>query len=229
MDIGLIVIGLIGSYLLGSLPFGLLIVKLSTGKDLRDVESGRTGGTNAMRAAGFLVGLLTATLDMLKGAAAVLLVRNLLPGLVWVEVAAPLAAIMGHNYSIFLIEKLSGGKLHLGGGAGGAPCVGGAFGLWPPSLFITLPLLGAVWYGVGYASVATMSAALAAIVIFAIRASLGLSPWVYILYGVFAELILLWALRPNLRRLAAGNERLVGWRARRRDKKNKLSDNPGKI
>ncbi len=229
MDIGLIIIGLAGSYLLGSIPFGLLIVKLTNGKDLRDVESGRTGGTNAMRAAGLLPGIFTAIMDVIKAAGAVWLVRALVPGLTWLEVAAPLAAIMGHNYSIFLLEKYSGGRLHLRGGAGGAPCVGGIFGLWPPSLLIILPLLGAIWYGIGYASVTTISAALLAIVVFAIRASLGLSPWIYVLYGVFAELIILWALRPNLRRLADGSERLHGWRARLQDQKRKLSNNPGKI
>jgi glycerol-3-phosphate acyltransferase PlsY len=136
---------------------------------------------------------------------------------------------MGHNYSIFLIEKYTNGRLHLRGGAGGAPCVGGLFGLWPPALLITLPLLGAVWYGIGYASLTTISAALIAIIIFAVRASLGLSPWVYMLYGVFALLIVLWALRPNLRRLVEGKERLHGWRARQQEQKRRLSDNPGKI
>ena len=53
IDIGTLVIG----YIIGSIPFGLLIVKLKTGKDIRDVESGRTGGTNAMRAAGFWAGI----------------------------------------------------------------------------------------------------------------------------------------------------------------------------
>ena len=66
-DVGIILL----AYLLGSVPFGLLIVKLKTGKDVREVESGRTGGTNAMRAAGFWAGFITAMLDILKGAGAV--------------------------------------------------------------------------------------------------------------------------------------------------------------
>ena len=71
-----VAIGVLGcSYLLGSIPFGLLIVKLKTGKDIRSVESGRTGGTNAMRAAGFFAGLLTAILDLLKSAVCVWIVR----------------------------------------------------------------------------------------------------------------------------------------------------------
>ena len=65
----------IAGYIIGSIPFGLLIVKIKTGKDIREVESGRTGGTNAVRAAGFGAGLLTAILDILKGASAVWLAQ----------------------------------------------------------------------------------------------------------------------------------------------------------
>ena len=209
------IIGVLGlSYLLGSIPFGLLIVKLKTGKDIRTVESGRTGGTNAMRAAGFLAGLVTALLDLLKSAACVWIVRALLPGHVWLEVFAPVVAILGHNYSIFLISRNEQGKLKLRGGAGGAPTAGGAFGLWAPSLLIIVPIAALILFGIGYASVATMSAALIAAVVFAIRAGAGSSPWPYVVYGLAAELVLIWALRPNIRRLLNGTERIVGWRAR---------------
>ena len=74
--IGVVILG----YILGSIPFGLLIVKMKTGKDVRNVESGRTGGTNVVRAAGFGAGLLTATLDILKGATSVWVAQALLPG-----------------------------------------------------------------------------------------------------------------------------------------------------
>jgi acyl phosphate:glycerol-3-phosphate acyltransferase len=206
---------LIASYILGSIPFGLIIVRLTTGKDVRQVASGRTGGTNAMRAAGFWVGFATATLDMLKGAAAAWLARYLLPGAPWVHVLAPLAAIVGHNYSIFLRERDAQGRLRLRGGAGGATAAGGAFGLWAPSLLIIVSVGIVFLFGVGYASVATMSVALMATLIFAYRAWLGVSPWQYIFYGILAEVLLVWALRPNIRRLMIGQERLVGWRARR--------------
>src|ERR1041384_2068479 len=92
--IGVVVIG----YIIGSIPFGLLIVKSKTGKDIRTVESGRTGGTNAVRAAGFWAGLLTAILDILKGAATVWLAQTLVPRNHLLPVLAPLAAIIGHNY-----------------------------------------------------------------------------------------------------------------------------------
>ncbi len=121
MQAGLTIFVIICAYLLGSIPSGVLIVKLSTGKDVRQIESGRTGGTNAMRAAGAWAGLATAVLDAVKGAVPVWLARWLVPGALWLEVVAPLLAIIGHNYSIFLIERTENGKVRLGGGAGGAP------------------------------------------------------------------------------------------------------------
>ena len=210
---------LIVSYLLGAIPFGLLVVKLRTGKDIRQVESGRTGGTNAMRAAGCLAGGLTTVLDASKATLCAWLAIALLPNNYWVHVLAPILAIVGHNYSIFLIERDEKRGVRLRGGAGGAPAAGGAIGLWFPSLFIIAPLAFMIFYFVGYASVATMSGPILAVLIFSIRAYLGLSPWQYILYGVIAEIILVWALRPNIRRLMKGEERLVGWRAQRRKTK----------
>jgi len=215
-------VGVLGlSYLIGSIPFGLLIVRLKTGKDIRTIESGRTGGTNAMRAAGFLAGAGTAVLDMLKGAVCVWIVRVLLPGAVWVEAFAPVMSILGHNYSIFLISRDEKGQLRLRGGAGGATATGGAFGLWAPSILFIVPIAIGILFGVGYASVATMSVGITAIIIFAIRAAIGSSPWQYIFYGLAAEAVLVWALRPNIRRLMNGTERLVGWRAQRMKKAEK--------
>src|SRR3990172_1417917 len=123
----LIVIGgVLLAYIFGSIPFGLLIVRLTTGKDIREVESGRTGGTNAMRAAGLGAGLATALLDILKGAASVWMAQTLIPGNHLVHVLAPIASIIGHNHSIFLLELDENGKfLRLRGGAGGAPALGG--------------------------------------------------------------------------------------------------------
>lgn len=207
-------------YLLGAIPFGLIIVKLGTGKDVRKVESGRTGGTNAYRAAGIWAGVLTGFLDGLKGAVAVWLTFGLSylmeiypDGLM---VCAGIGAILGHNYSVFLTERDENGRVRLRGGAGGATAAGGAIGLWFPSILFILPGALATLYFSGYASVATLSIPLMALVVFAVRAYLGYGPWVFVLYGVLAELILLWALRPNLKRLMDGTERMVGPRAKRR-------------
>jgi glycerol-3-phosphate acyltransferase PlsY len=219
-DIGIILL----AYLLGSIPFGLLIVRLKTGRDVRDVESGRTGGTNAMRAAGFWAGFFTAMLDILKGAGAVWLATWLTPNH-WVHVAAPLAAILGHNHSIFLLERDENKKIiRLGGGAGGAPSVGGAMGLWPGSILIILPLGALTFFSLGIASVTTMAVAFFAIIIFAVRASQGLMPWMDVWYGIGAEILLVWALRPNIKKLFEGNERVVkyslnGWLRAGKEKK----------
>lgn len=224
LDVGVLFAG----YILGSIPFGLLVVKLISGKDVRQIESGRTGGTNAMRAAGFGAGVLTAILDILKGAAGVWAARTVTDN-VWIHVLTPIAVIVGHNYSIFLLERNVNGRWRLRGGAGGASTVGGAFGLWWPSLLIILPIGFVVWYFVGYASLTTLSVALVATIIFLVRAVLGVSPWHYVLYGVLAEGLLLIALRPNLQRLRAGTERLHGLRARLRQKKEQQQNAGNKV
>jgi len=223
----LIVAGVLAaSYLLGSLPFGLFVVRLATGRDLRNIESGRTGGTNAMRAAGFFAGAATVILDFFKGAIAAWLARAVLPDNTWLAVIAPVLAVLGHNYSIFLAQRDEQGKLRLRGGAGGATTVGGAMGLWFPSALINIPVGVGILFGVGYASVATLSVGLSSIAIFAYRAWIGASPWEYIFYGVFAEILLLIALRPNIKRLLNGTERVVGWRARRKAKNEKRATEP---
>jgi glycerol-3-phosphate acyltransferase PlsY len=200
------------AYVFGSIPFGLIVVKLTSGKDIRQVASGRTGGTNAARAAGVGAGLLTALMDGAKGAAAVWVSQALAPANEWLHVLAPIAAILGHNYSIFLAERDASNRLRLRGGAGGGPTVGGALGLWWPSALIVLPLGTLVFFGIGYASVTTMSAALIITAIFAVRYGMGLATLPDVLYGVIAFLLLVWALRPNIKALIEGRERFHGWR-----------------
>ena len=218
IGIGVVIIG----YILGSIPFGLLIVKMKTGKDIRTVESGRTGGTNAVRAAGFGAGLLTAILDILKGAASVWLAQTLLPENHVFYVLAPLAAILGHNYSLFLINRDEGGKLRFHGGAGGAPALGGAVGLWPWMFPVVFAAGALVWFTLGIASVTTMAIGLIVTIVFAILAIKEALDPIYVWYGVIAELLLLWALRPNIKKLLTGKERVVkfslnGWLKARKE------------
>jgi acyl phosphate:glycerol-3-phosphate acyltransferase len=203
IDIGILILG----YIIGSIPFGLLIVKLKTGKDIRNVESGRTGGTNAVRAAGFWAGLLTAILDISKGTGAVLIAQALSDNHL-IHVLAPVGAILGHNYSVFLARRDNNGKLRFYGGAGGAPALGGAVGLWLPMFPIVFGAGLLIWFTVGIASVTTLAIGLIVTVTFAIRAYYG-EPSIYILYGILSLLLLIWALRPNLKKLMAGEERIV--------------------
>jgi len=207
VDVVLMIVG----YLLGSIPFGLIIVKLKTGKDIRSVESGRTGGANAMRAGGLLVGILTAIFDILKGAFSVWISQALFPGNGWAHILAPIGAILGHNYSLYLPEFDEQGRfLRLRGGAGAAPAFGGAIGLWWPSLFIVIPIGLLAFFVFGYASLTTISVGLSALLIFGIRAYLGIDTgWINAFYGVVVVVLLIWALRPNIQKLLNGTERII--------------------
>jgi acyl phosphate:glycerol-3-phosphate acyltransferase len=97
------------AYLLGSIPFGYLLVRLSVGGDVRETGSGGTGATNVTRRAGKPVGVLTLLLDLLKGTTAVLLARWLLgAGDAWWICAAAVAAVLGHVFPVWL--RFRGGK-----------------------------------------------------------------------------------------------------------------------
>ena len=166
------VIAVVAAYLLGSIPTGLVLVRLSTGKDLRHEHSGRTGGTNAARAAGAWAGIGTMIGDGLKAAGAVWLAHALTAGQPLIEAIAGVMAVLGHNYSLFMIERREG-KLRFRGGAGGAPTVGAAIGLWGPSALLMIPTGIGVLLLIGYASVATISVGVAATVVFLVRGGAG--------------------------------------------------------
>jgi glycerol-3-phosphate acyltransferase PlsY len=208
---------LLAAYLLGSIPFGYLLVKVSTGEDVRKVQSGRTGGTNSMRAAGFVIGFITSLLDMLKSAGAVWIARVYLPGGSWLHVLAGFLAVFGHNYSIFLLEKDPQGKFKLGGGAGGTPAIGAIIGFWWPSFFILLPVGYFIVMVVGYASLATLTLPLIGSFLLLMRFLNADQPWEYIFSGILSEILIVWALRPNIKRLLNGTERLVGFRAKKKE------------
>ncbi len=202
-------IAVILAYLLGSIPMGLIVVKALTGKDVRDIGSGRTGGTNALRAAGAKGFVLTVFGDVMKGVGAVNLARLMLPGdpsLLLLEALCGIAVVVGHNYSIYIGFR---------GGAGTGPNVGAAAALYPLSLLITIPLVPIVLLGTGYASVASSSAAVAVFIIFLIRFAFFGSPFAYVVFGLATTVLVAIALIPNYRRLIEGTERIVGPRAKR--------------
>lgn len=189
-------------YLIGSIPFGYIIVFLVKGIDIRKQGSGRTGGTNVFRVAGFPAGIITALLDVGKGAITVTLVRSLLPdtnGLA--ETLAGIGVVLGHNASIFLGFR---------GGAGGATSVGTAMALWPlgglPSLIVGVFTL----FVIGYASLATILAALAVAVVFTYSGLTGHEiPLTYAAFGWGIVVLVVIALRPNIGRLLNGTEKRV--------------------
>jgi glycerol-3-phosphate acyltransferase PlsY len=187
------------AYLLGSIPMGVLVVRWMRGIDVRQVGSGRTGGTNVMRAAGWKAALLCGIGDIGKAALAVL-IAQLAGAPAWVMALAGSLAVVGHNYPIFLRSK---------GGAGTAPSIGAAAVLWPWVGLALAPILLLVVFITRRASLGSIVVALLIPAAFLARALHGFGPWDYLIYGVLTSALTLWALRPNIERLLQGAERRI--------------------
>ena len=209
------------AYLMGSVPFGLLISKLGYRVDLRKHGSGNIGTTNAMRTLGFKGGALTFFLDTLKGylAGFVALVfvaafsgqaigafvwANITPAFADAANALPLSvallgATMGHIFTPWL--KFKGGK----GVAVAAGCLFVLFG-WLPG-FVEIAIFAVVVLTSKYVSVGSLCASAACPVICAI---MFWGQWLTIGLCLAACVLIFWAHRENIARLRAGNERRVG-------------------
>ena len=180
-------------YLLGSIPFGVILTRAFGAGDLRQIGSGNIGATNVLRTGRKDLAAATFLLDIAKGAAAVLVARWLCHGH---ELGAAAAAFVGHCYPVWL--KFKGGK-------GVATLMGIVLALaWPIAL-----IYGVVWLGllaiVRISSVAGMTAAASAPVA---AAALGRFDLVLLLLPL--ALIVLWKHRANLSRLIARTEPRVG-------------------
>jgi glycerol-3-phosphate acyltransferase PlsY len=146
---------IVGAYLLGSIPFGYLLVKAGQGADVRESGSGGTGATNVSRRAGKLAGLLTLLLDALKGTIAVLLARWLATpdfGINWTVSAAAIAVIMGHIFPVWLGFR---------GGKGVATGLGAFLGLFPLAVVCALVIFIPIVALTRYVSLGSISAAAA--------------------------------------------------------------------
>jgi len=213
----ILAIALVIGYIVGSVPPGYFYVKWATGQDIRNVESGRTGGTNSYRAAGMKVGLATGISDIVKGLLAVVIAVFLLKNhvsadlLPWIKTFAGVGSVVGHNYSMFLGFK---------GGAGTTPNMGWATGIWWPSIFITVPILFGLFYLSGMASVVSLSIGFLIPIIFGILYATGVHETpVYLLGGLITCFLVTYSLMPNIKRILSRNERIVGPRAKRMAKK----------
>jgi len=149
------IIPIVVSYLLGSIPFGYLIVNATTGSDVRQTGSGGTGATNVSRSAGKGAGILTLFLDALKGAAAVLLAEFLLRSndhAVWWIGACGVIAMLGHIFPVWL--RFRGGK-------GVATGVGVFLILAPLAVLIAGVLFVVIVWTTRYVSLGSMLSAVA--------------------------------------------------------------------
>ena len=187
------ILALIFGYLLGSVPFGLLLTRLSGAGDLRAIGSGNIGATNVLRTGNKGIAALTLILDIAKGAVAVILAGLLSEGL---GVLAGIGAFLGHLYPVWL--RFNGGK-------GVATLLGVVTALSPlAGLVFAVTWLGslAIWR---YSSVGGM---LAAVSVPVTAVVIGKIAWVPMFIGF--SLLVCWKHRGNIERLMAGEEPKVG-------------------
>lgn len=205
--LGGLLLVLIG-YLIGSLPFGMLAGRLAGGVDLRQTGSRRTGATNTLRTVGWRWAGVVLLLDVAKGAVAVLLARALYvagpPGSrEWVEAAAGVAAVIGHNWSALIGFR---------GGRGVATAGGGMLVISPLTVVVAVPLVALVVWRTRFVSLGSLVAAVAAPVITAALALAGGVGWAAVAYAAACGLLIVMSHGDNVARLRAGTERRLGER-----------------
>ncbi len=195
-------------YLLGAVPVGFVACRV-WGVDIRTVGSGRTGATNAWRAAGLKAALPTALGDALKGVAGVALVRWLLAQLapaapadlnILAAAAAGGAAVLGHNWSVFLGFK---------GGAGGITCALTCLALNPIVGLIVVVVGAAMMWWARIAAIATLSTGVVSLAGFLALASNRIVSWSYLAFAIPACLAIIVSLRSNREKLRQQDERII--------------------
>jgi glycerol-3-phosphate acyltransferase PlsY len=213
--VGVIIFG----YLLGSIPFGVLIGKRSAKVDVTQYGSGKTGTTNVLRTAGKKAAAAVVTLDVLKGVLAVvfggliigkscLVVGNFAFGMLVAQCLAALAAIVGHNWSVFL--KFRGGR-------GVATFFGGLMALCPVAALFGGEVL---IIGTGltkFASLGSIAGAVGAYTILVPLTIMNGFPIEYLTYTLIGTILIIIMHRDNIARLISGKERKLGAKAEKRN------------
>lgn len=191
-------------YLIGSIPFGYLTVKLIKGKDLREVGSGSTGATNVSRVLGKWGFALVSLLDIGKGVSAVLIASAIAdcPVISWVPIAAGMASAIGHTYPIWLRFK---------GGKGVNTTLGAAVVVFPIGAAVSVAVFLVVALTTHFVSVGSLSSGIAFLMALAIANIIGyktpLPLWVM---GFFVPTMIIFTHRDNIGRLKAGRENPFG-------------------
>jgi glycerol-3-phosphate acyltransferase PlsY len=190
---------ILAAYLIGSIPFALILSRLWGRVDVRRVGSGNLGAANVMRASGVTAGLLVALLDMAKGAASVWLAERVGAGAA-LPAAAGFAAIVGHIYPVWL--RFRGGK-------GVATACGVFTILTPLAIAPALAIFAAVVWLTKYVSLGSL---LASIALPPLAYAVG-SPAPAVLAALGASAIIVFRHRSNVLRLRTRTERRLGERA----------------
>ena len=200
------------AYLLGSIPFGLIIGKLKGGVDIREHGSGKTGATNVMRTIGTKLGILTLVLDVVKAAGAVMLATVIIDGgsgsftiggvsVYWqhvAQVAAGLAAIAGHNWPVFAKFK---------GGRGVTAYFGTLFAIFPPAGILGAEVVAIAALRSRHMSLGSILGASAALCLMIPLTILYGFPLIYLAYGSVVVALLVYQHQDNIKRLRQGTER----------------------
>jgi glycerol-3-phosphate acyltransferase PlsY len=209
LRIVLVVLG----YLAGSIPFGVIAARLSGGTDPRDVGSGRTGGTNALRALGRTWAAFVVTGDLAKGALPVLLARIATGGDSMAEVLVAAAAVIGSARSVFL-------GFH--GGRGVGTGVGTMLVIQPVAVFLSAPVFFLAILITRYVSLGSLlgSAAMFPAMLLIWAVAQGWVPPAYLLWAAVGPVLIWIAHADNIERLLKGQERkfdlnLLGGRGQR--------------
>ena len=198
-------------YLLGAVPVGQLVGRATRGIDIREYGSQRTGATNALRTLGPRAGALVFVLDVAKGAVAVLAAGWLTAAdgsaAEWTAAAAGFAAIVGHNWSVFI---------GFSGGRGVATSTGALVAMVPLAAVIVAPIAALVMWRWRYVSLGSIAGAAAVPFVVAglLALDLGGAQLPHLAYGVAAGALVIVAHADNIRRLRDGTERRIGQRER---------------
>jgi glycerol-3-phosphate acyltransferase PlsY len=203
-----VAVALFAGYLVGGIPFGIIITRLIGGVDPRTIGSGRTGGANVSRAVGFRWAAVSGLLDVAKASGVVLAIIAIGGGPV-AQVAAALMAIVGHSRSPYI-------GFH--GGRGVAPAAGGAIILAPVILLAIFPVFALTILATRISSIGSLSGSLAGGIAMIVITALAPLPPVYtthlapifFVYGVGVP-ALIWGFHlDNIGRLLRGQERRIG-------------------
>ena len=188
-------------YLLGALPFGLILGKLFKGVDVREYGSGKTGMTNVMRTAGIPAAALSLALDMGKSMLAVGLALIFFHDTSGAHAAAAIAVLIGHNWSVFIGFR---------GGRGTAPGWGGLIVLSPWSGLVA-GLVGLPVVGLSrYMSLGSILGTLSGVITLAVLIALGRAPIEYLAYAIVGAALVIGLHKDNIQRLISGTERKIG-------------------
>ena len=200
---GLVLLG----YLLGSIPFGYLLVRAAGGGDIRLVGSGNIGATNVARSSGWAVGFATLLLDAAKGFLAVWLAEHFSRGNIRFLMLAGFAAILGHIFPVWL--RFRGGK-------GVAVALGVFLAICWPAIAAAAAIFLLVALFWRYVSLASISAAAALpLLVYLLYAPRHAPPTVVSVSTLLAALVVIFTHRENIERLMAGTEPRFEWTRKR--------------